>query len=93
MRLTKRQTILTEKGKVQTEVREAVAKIVSNDLSIITKAKKVGKNKYELPVHNADNTQTCYLRFEISVSEKSFKDLTPKKSKATASADIDIDIE
>ena len=94
MKFTNRQTILTEKGKVATEVRETLMKKLAKEPStLFEKAKQVGKGKYELEVHNATGTETVYLRFEVSVSERSLTSLAEKKAKPKASTTSDIEIE
>ena len=94
MKFTNRETILTEKGKVATEVRETLMKKLAKEpTALFEKAKQVGKGKYELEVHNSKGTETVYLRFEVSVSERSLTSLAEKKAKPKASTSSDIEIE
>lgn len=94
MKFTNRETILTEKGKVATDVRESLMKKLAKDpVALFEKAKPVGKGKYELEVHNSNGTETIYLRFEVSISERSLTTLAEKKSKPKASTTSDIEIE
>ena len=94
MKFTNRETILTEKGKVATEVRETLMKKLAKEpTALFEKAKQVGKGKYELEVHNSKGTETIYLRFEVSVSERSLTSLADKKAKPKASTTSDIEIE
>ena len=94
MKFTNRETILTEKGKVATEVRETLMKKLAKEpTTLFEKAKQVGKGKYELEVHNASGTETIYLRFEVSISERSLTSLAEKKAKPKASTSSDIEIE
>lgn len=95
MRLKNRDRILTEKGRVQTEVRETLMKkFAQAPKDFLEKATCVGKGKYEVPVHNANNTEVVYIRFEVSVSERSLTSLAQKKAtKPQASKPEDIEID
>lgn len=87
MRLKNTTELLTEKGRVKTNVREQLAKHVDSKRELFAKAEKVANGIYEIPVHNADNSQVVYIRFEVKVSEKSASELTPKTHKPKAKAD------
>ena len=89
MKLRNTIELLTEKNKVKANIREQLTKAVSVKREWFAKAEQVENGVYEIPVHNADNTQTVYIRFEIKVSEKSASELAPKtrKPKEKASAE------
>jgi hypothetical protein len=94
MRLTKTTQLLTEKAKVRASVREQLSKHVEAKRDLFAKAEKVGNGIYEIPVHNADGTQTVYVRFEVKVSERSASDLAPKTRKPKAKGETEgFDIE
>ena len=90
MKLTKTQNLLTEKAKVRTEVRKALAEKVNAKRDLFEKAVAVGNGMYEIPVHNADGTQTIYIRFEVKVSERSATELAPKTHKPKAKAESEV---
>lgn len=94
MRFTKVENILTEKGKVSASVRNSLMTMLEKDaVAMFSKAKCVGKGKYEIAVDNSTGTQTVYMRFEVSVSERSITSLAEKKPKAKVKAEENVEIE
>lgn len=87
MRLKNTTELLTEKGKVKTSIREQLVKAVGVKREWFAKAEQIENGVYEIPVHNADNTQVVYIRFEVKVSEKSASDLAPRTRKPRDKAD------
>ena len=87
MRLKNTTELLTEKSKVKASVREQLTKAVSTKREWFAKAEMVSNGVYEIPFHNADNTQTVYVRFEVKVSEKSASELAPKTRKPKEKAE------
>lgn len=81
MRLKNTQNLLTEKGKVKADIRKALINKVNAKPELFANADQVENGVYEIPVHNADNTEVVYIRFEVKVSEKSARDLAPKTRK------------
>lgn len=81
MRLRNTTELLTEKNKVKANIRDQLTRAVSVKREWFEKAEMVSNGVYEIPVHNADNTQTVYIRFEIKVSEKSASELAPRTRK------------
>ena len=84
MSISTKAKLLTEKGKVRTEVRKTLQKKVEAKPEIFLKAEKVDTGVYEMPVKNTEG-EVVYIRFEVKVSEKSAKDLAPKVKKPKAS--------
>lgn len=78
--------LLTEKGLVKADIRKKLVAKADSHRDLFAGATKVKDGLYEIE-WQAPNGESVFMRFEITVSNKSASELAPKTRKAKAKAD------
>ena len=86
-------TLLTEKGLVKADIRKKMVEKVDNHRELFAHADKIKDGMYEIE-WQSPNGQSVFVRFEITVSNKSASELAPKTRKPKTKAESqDIEVE
>lgn len=85
--------LLTEKGLVKTDIRKKMIAKVDADRGLFAHATKVKDGCYEIE-YQAPNGESVFVRYDITISNKSASELAPKTRKPKAKAEGgDIEVE
>lgn len=79
-------TLLTEKGLVKADIRKKLVAKVDTHRDLFAQADKIKDGLYEIE-YQSPNGQSVFVRFEITISNKSASELAPKTRKPKAKAE------